>query len=44
MLAWAMGLLVSTLLDLPSGPVIVWVLVAVALAFYPFTPKVGDQP
>jgi zinc/manganese transport system permease protein len=36
-LGYALGLLVSTLLDLPSGPVIVWVLVALALAWYPFT-------
>lgn len=34
---YALGLLVSTWLDLPSGPVIVWVLVAASLAFYPFT-------
>ncbi len=39
--AWAIGaigygagLLLSTALDLPSGPVIVWTLVAVALAWY----------
>jgi len=31
-LGYAAGLVVSTLFDLPSGPVIVWVLVAVALA------------
>ena len=34
---YAVGLMVSTVFDLPSGPVIVWVLAAVALAFYPFT-------
>lgn len=34
---YALGLLASTVLDLPSGPVIVWVLVAAALVFYPFT-------
>lgn len=34
---YALGLLVSTLADLPSGPVIVWVMVAAGLAFYPFT-------
>jgi zinc/manganese transport system permease protein len=33
-LGYALGLIVSTAMDLPSGPVIVWVLVAVALAFY----------
>jgi len=33
------GLLLSTALDLPSGPVIVWVLAAVALAWYPFTAR-----
>ncbi len=32
-LAYAVGLLVSTALDWPSGPVIVWALVVVALAF-----------
>jgi zinc/manganese transport system permease protein len=44
---YALGLLVSTVLDLPSGPVIVWVLVAAALAFYPFTGTAsarGDEP
>ena len=40
---YALGLLASTVLDLPSGPVIVWVLVAVALAFYPFTRRSGDE-
>jgi len=34
---YAVGLLASMALDLPSGPVIVWVLVAVALAWYPTT-------
>jgi zinc/manganese transport system permease protein len=34
---YALGLLISTVLDLPSGPVIVWVLAALALAWYPFT-------
>ena len=34
---YAAGLAVSTAFDLPSGPVIVWVLVATALAWYPFT-------
>ena len=36
---YAAGLLVSTAFDLPSGPVIVWVLVAAALAWYPFTAR-----
>jgi zinc/manganese transport system permease protein len=36
---YAAGLLLSTALDLPSGPVIVWVLVAVALAWYPVTAR-----
>ena len=36
---YAAGLLLSTALDLPSGPVVVWVLVAVALAWYPFTAR-----
>jgi zinc/manganese transport system permease protein len=38
---YALGLLVSTLADLPSGPVIVWVMVAAGLAFYPFTRPVA---
>jgi zinc/manganese transport system permease protein len=33
-LGYAAGLVVSTLTDLPSGPVIVWALVALALATY----------
>jgi len=36
-LGYAIGLVVSTALDLPSGPVIVWVLVALALAVYALT-------
>jgi zinc/manganese transport system permease protein len=31
---YALGLVLSTALDLPSGPAIVWVLVALALAWY----------
>ncbi|HEX7271954.1 MAG TPA: metal ABC transporter permease [Casimicrobiaceae bacterium] len=31
---YAAGLLLSTALDLPSGPMIVWVLVALALVCY----------
>lgn len=34
---YALGLLVSTVADLPSGPMIVWVMVAAGLAFQPFT-------
>jgi zinc/manganese transport system permease protein len=41
---YALGLLVSTVSDLPSGPVIVWVLVATGLASYPLTRRAGDQP
>jgi zinc/manganese transport system permease protein len=41
---YALGLLVSTVLDLPSGPVIVWVMVAASLAFYPFTRAAGLRP
>jgi zinc/manganese transport system permease protein len=36
-LGYVLGLLVSTATDLPTGAVIVWTLVAVALAWYPFT-------
>lgn len=35
--AYAVGLLMSTVLDLPSGPFIVWTLVALGLASYPLT-------
>jgi zinc/manganese transport system permease protein len=31
---YAVGLVVSTALDLPSGPVIVWMLVILSLAWY----------
>jgi zinc/manganese transport system permease protein len=34
---YALGLLLSTTLDLPSGPVIVWMLAALAVAFDAFT-------
>jgi zinc/manganese transport system permease protein len=40
---YAVGLLVSTALDLPSGPVIVWVLVAIALACYAVTAWRGSR-
>jgi zinc/manganese transport system permease protein len=36
---YALGLVLSTALDLPSGPAIVWVLVALALAFYAATAR-----
>jgi zinc/manganese transport system permease protein len=36
-LGYAVGLVVSTLTDLPSGPVIVWALVVLALAFFTST-------
>jgi zinc/manganese transport system permease protein len=36
-LGYALGLVVSTALDLPSGPVIVWALVALALIVYALT-------
>jgi zinc/manganese transport system permease protein len=36
-LGYAGGLIVSTASDLPSGPVIVWMLVAVSLAWYAIT-------
>src|SRR5213593_2211943 len=36
---YAAGLLLSTSLDLPSGPVIVWVLVVLALAWYAGTAR-----
>ena len=39
---YAAGLAISTALDLPSGPVIVWTLVAVALAWYAATAR-GDS-
>ena len=40
---YAVGLALSTALDLPSGPVIVWTLVAVALAVYAATKKRQEQ-
>ena len=36
---YAAGLTLSTMLDLPSGPVIVWVLVALALAWHALPSK-----
>jgi zinc/manganese transport system permease protein len=36
-IAYAVGLLLSTVLDLPSGPAIVWVLVILGLASYATT-------
>jgi len=42
-LGYAAGLLGSTALDLPSGPVVVWVLVAVALGWYAATAWGGPR-
>ncbi|MDQ6923211.1 MAG: metal ABC transporter permease [Pseudomonadota bacterium] len=42
---YAVGLVVSTALDLPSGPVIVWTLVILALAWYAIlSPKFAAPP
>ena len=38
-LGYAVGLVVSTALDLPSGPVIVWALVLLALAWHALMPN-----
>jgi len=38
---YALGLVLSTAADLPSGPVIVWVLVALALGAYALTARGG---
>lgn len=40
---YAAGLAISTALDLPSGPVIVWVLVALALMVYSWTRAVATN-
>ena len=40
---YALGLVLSTALDLPSGPAIVWVLVALALAWYASTAPRGSR-
>jgi zinc/manganese transport system permease protein len=40
---YALGLVVSTALDWPTGPVIVWVLVAVALVFYGFSSRLSSD-
>ena len=37
--AYATGLMLSTALDLPTGPVIVWVLVALALVWHATTAR-----
>ena len=42
-LGYALGLVVSTALDWPSGAVIVWVLVAVALVFYGFSSRLSSD-
>jgi zinc/manganese transport system permease protein len=36
---YAVGLVLSTTLDLPSGPAIVWSLAALALVWYSFSPR-----
>jgi zinc/manganese transport system permease protein len=41
---YALGLVVSTAFDLPSGPVIVWMLVALALAVYAFDARRRTVP
>jgi zinc/manganese transport system permease protein len=38
---YAIGLLLSTALDLPTGPVIVWMLTALALGWYVFAPRLS---
>ncbi len=38
-LGYALGLIASTALDLPSGPVIVWMLVGIALLWYALMPR-----
>ena len=38
-LGYAIGLVLSTVTDLPSGPVIVWALAALGLGFYAFATK-----
>ena len=42
-LGYAVGLLASTALDLPSGPVIVWMLTALALACYAVTARMSPE-
>jgi zinc/manganese transport system permease protein len=42
-IGYAVGLLVSTTADLPSGPVIVWVLVAAAVAMEPVSRRGSGQ-
>jgi zinc/manganese transport system permease protein len=37
LMGYAIGLVVSTALDLPSGPVIVWMLVGLALVWHAVT-------
>jgi zinc/manganese transport system permease protein len=39
LIGYAVGLVASTALDLPSGPVIVWVLVGIALSWYALMPR-----
>jgi zinc/manganese transport system permease protein len=40
---YALGLVMSTALDLPSGPVIVWMLVALALGWHAFDARKGTS-
>jgi zinc/manganese transport system permease protein len=43
-LGYALGLAASTALDLPSGPVIVWLLVALGLLWNGLAPKAFGKP
>jgi len=43
-LGYAVGLIVSTALDLPTGPVIVWALVLLALVWHALMPKRRPSP
>jgi zinc/manganese transport system permease protein len=40
-LGYALGLALSTVLDLPSGPVIVWMLVGLGLAWHALAARRG---
>jgi zinc/manganese transport system permease protein len=40
---YALGLLVSAITDWPSGPAIVWVMTAIAIAFYAFAPARNSE-
>ncbi|HTS20559.1 MAG TPA: metal ABC transporter permease [Casimicrobiaceae bacterium] len=41
---YAAGLVISTALDLPTGPAIVWALVALAIAWYALAPRAATVP